>query len=73
MPPFKFERARADRIIAYVRNMRTFDQKNTLIGDAARGRAVFEGKGQCATLPPRERQGAARRARPERHRRLPHA
>jgi cytochrome c oxidase cbb3-type subunit III len=49
MPPFKFEPPELTAVIAYVRNMRTFDQKNTLIGDAAKGRAVFEGKGQCAT------------------------
>jgi len=49
MPPFKFEPPELTAIIAYVRNMRTFDQKNTLIGDADRGRALFEGKGQCAT------------------------
>lgn len=49
MPPFKFEAPELTAIIAYLRNMRTFDQKNTLIGDAARGRALFDGKGQCAT------------------------
>lgn len=49
MPPFKFQVPELTAIIAFIRNMRTFDQKNTLIGDAARGRAVFEGKGQCAT------------------------
>lgn len=49
MPPFKFEVPELTGIIAYIRNMRTFDQKNTLIGDAGRGRALFDGKGQCST------------------------
>jgi putative heme-binding domain-containing protein len=47
MPPFKFEQPEMTAIIAYVRNMRTYDAKNTLIGDASKGRAVFEGKGEC--------------------------
>lgn len=47
MPPFKFDQPELTAVIAYVRNMRTYDAKNTLIGDAARGRAVFETKGTC--------------------------
>lgn len=48
MPPFKFDQPELTAIIAYVRNMRTFDAKDMLIGDAAQGRAVFEGKGECS-------------------------
>jgi putative heme-binding domain-containing protein len=47
MPPFKFDPPELTAIIAYLRNMRDFDAKTALIGDAARGRAVFEGKGEC--------------------------
>lgn len=47
MPPFKFDQPQLTAVIAYVRNMRTYDAKNTLIGDATRGRAVFETKGTC--------------------------
>ena len=35
-------------VVAYLRNMRTFDAKTTLIGDAGRGKMVFDGKGDCA-------------------------
>jgi cytochrome c oxidase cbb3-type subunit III len=48
MPSFKFEPPELTAIIAYLRNMRDFDSRKTLIGDPARGRAVFEGKGECA-------------------------
>jgi cytochrome c oxidase cbb3-type subunit III len=49
MPPFKFQPAELDAIIAFIRA--GFDPGGTAvrIGDAQRGRAVYEGKGQCAT------------------------
>jgi putative heme-binding domain-containing protein len=47
MPPFKFDPPELTAVIAYLRNMRDFDSKTTLIGDAAAGKAVFEGKGEC--------------------------
>ena len=49
MPPFKFEPSELTAVIAYLRNMRDFDSKTTLIGDPARGKAVFEGKGNCTS------------------------
>jgi putative heme-binding domain-containing protein len=49
MPPFKFDGPELTAVIAYLRNMRTFDAKSSLIGDEAKGKAVFEGKGQCGT------------------------
>jgi putative heme-binding domain-containing protein len=49
MPGFKFEGPELTAVIAYLRNMRTFDAKSSLIGDEAKGKAVFEGKGQCGT------------------------
>jgi cytochrome c oxidase cbb3-type subunit 3 len=48
MPPFKFPQPELTAIVAYIRNMRTFDAKDVMIGDAERGRAVFEGKGECS-------------------------
>ena len=47
MPPFKFSQPELMAVIAYIRNMRTFDAKDVLIGDATRGRGLFEGKGEC--------------------------
>jgi putative heme-binding domain-containing protein len=48
MPSFKFEPPELTAVVAYLRNMRDFDAKTTLIGDPARGKVVFEGKGACA-------------------------
>jgi cytochrome c oxidase cbb3-type subunit 3 len=46
MPPHKFENAELTGIVAYVRAMR--DLKAVVSsGDAARGKAIFEGKGAC--------------------------
>jgi cytochrome c oxidase cbb3-type subunit III len=49
MPPFKFQPAELDAIIAFIRA--GFDPEGTAvrIGDALRGRVVYESKGQCAT------------------------
>jgi putative heme-binding domain-containing protein len=52
MPPHNFTDAQAATIVAYLRNMatvRTGAAPAVLrgVGDAARGRALFEGKGQC--------------------------
>lgn len=49
MPSFKFDGPELTAVIAYLRNMRTFDAKSSLIGDEAKGKVVFEGKGQCGT------------------------
>ncbi len=49
MPPFKFDAAEVSGIIAYLRNMNTFDPASVKPGDARRGQAVFDGKGRCAT------------------------
>jgi cytochrome c oxidase cbb3-type subunit 3 len=48
MPSFKFDPPELTAVIAYLRNMRDFDAKTALIGDPARGRMVFDGKGECA-------------------------
>src|SRR5580765_3210836 len=47
MLAFKFDTAELTGIIAYLRNMNSFDRGSTTPGDAARGRIVFEGKGGC--------------------------
>jgi len=49
MPPFALDDTDMAGIIAYLRNMNTFDAATVKAGDAARGRAIFEGKGACVT------------------------
>ena len=54
MPPHNFTDTQAATVVAYLRNMatlRTGAAPTVLrgVGDAARGKALFEGKGQCAT------------------------
>ena len=49
MPAFKFDQTELTGIVAYLRNMNTFDAGSTKHGDAARGRTVFEGKGACGS------------------------
>ena len=48
MPPFALDNAEMAGVIAYLRNMNTFDTATVKAGDVARGRAVFDGKGGCA-------------------------
>jgi len=47
MRGFKLDDAELSGIVAYLRNMATFDNQSVVLGDAARGRALFEGKGAC--------------------------
>src|SRR5438552_12973476 len=47
MPPFALDNAEMAGIIAYLRNMNVFDASAVKTGDAARGRAIFDGKGAC--------------------------
>jgi mono/diheme cytochrome c family protein len=49
MPGRRLDAAEVTGIIAYVRNMRDFNSSSVTLGDRARGQALFEGKGQCAT------------------------
>ncbi len=53
MPPFKFDSSQLNMIVAYLRNMRDFNSKTdshtVKLGEALRGQAVFEAKGQCIT------------------------
>jgi len=48
MLAFRFDAAEIAGIIAFLRNMNTFDRGSVKVGDAARGRAVYDGKGACA-------------------------
>jgi quinoprotein glucose dehydrogenase len=47
MLAFKFDTAELTGIVAYLRNMNSFDRGSTKAGDAARGQLAFEGKGGC--------------------------
>jgi putative heme-binding domain-containing protein len=44
---FKFDAAEIAGIIAYLRNMNNVERASVKLGDADRGRAVFEGRGSC--------------------------
>lgn len=47
MPPFNLDAASLTGLVAFLRNMNTFDHALVLPGDAGRGKALFEGKGAC--------------------------
>lgn len=47
MLAFKFDAPELAAIVAYLRTMNTFDAGAAKVGDASRGRVVFEGKGGC--------------------------
>jgi putative heme-binding domain-containing protein len=48
MPPQALNAAEMAGILAYLRNMNTLDVASVKMGDIARGKAIFEGKGDCA-------------------------
>jgi cytochrome c oxidase cbb3-type subunit III len=49
MPAWHLDAAELAGVIAYLRNMSTFDASAVPLGDPAHGRTVFEGTGQCAS------------------------
>ena len=49
MPPFALDNTDMAGIVAYLRNMNSFDAATVKAGDAARGRALFAGKGNCTS------------------------
>jgi putative heme-binding domain-containing protein len=49
MPPGNYSAVQAGRIVAYLRWLAASGQTATSTGDPTRGRALFEGKGQCLT------------------------
>jgi len=48
MPPNSYADPEIAAIVAYLRNMTRYDPSGTAVGDAARGREIFFGKGDCA-------------------------
>src|SRR5438132_10244043 len=48
MPPGKYSTGELAGLVAYIRSMRDSDTRPAR-GDARRGQALFEGKGNCAT------------------------
>ena len=48
MPAFTFTPSEQTMLVAYLRTMRDVDVRSVPIGDADRGRAVYEGGGKCA-------------------------
>ncbi len=48
MQAFKFDASEIAGIIAYLRNMSSFDRGSVKVGDADRGKIVFDRKGGCA-------------------------
>lgn len=49
MTPFKFTPAEQAGIVAYIRSMNSLEPGSVKLGDVARGRAIFDGKGACLT------------------------
>jgi putative heme-binding domain-containing protein len=49
MQPFKFGASELTGIVSYLRNMNSFDARGLLVGDAARGKALFKSAGNCAS------------------------
>ena len=48
MAPFTFGASELTGIVSYLRNMNSYDARGGLIGNAPRGKAIFEGAGNCA-------------------------
>ncbi|HVY34048.1 MAG TPA: c-type cytochrome [Caulobacteraceae bacterium] len=49
MPAFKLDPTEVTGLVAYIRNFNSVDRSTIKLGDAARGKAIFEGKGECGT------------------------
>ena len=47
MPPFDLRRRETENLLHYIRSLRETITHSSAAGDAARGRAIFEGKGAC--------------------------
>ena len=47
MQAFKLDPSEIAGIVAFLRNMNSFDRGSVKAGDAGRGRSTFEGKGEC--------------------------
>ena len=49
MPPGDYSQSELTALVAYLRNMRSLDPGDVTLGDADRGRALFAGRGDCAS------------------------
>ncbi len=49
MPPGNFSESQALTVVAYLRSLASASNVTVVAGDAGRGKAIFEGKGQCAS------------------------
>ena len=49
MPAFRMDPTELTGIVAYLRNFSAVDRASIKLGDGARGKALFEGKGQCGS------------------------
>ena len=49
MQPFAFGASELTGIVSYLRNMNSFDGQGFMVGDAARGHALFAGAGNCVS------------------------
>jgi len=49
MQPFAFGASELTGIVSYLRNMSSFDARGLMVGDAARGKTLFAGAGNCAS------------------------
>lgn len=49
MPPSNYSEGQAGTIVAYVRSLADAPKGAVALGNAARGKSLFEGKGQCLT------------------------
>src|SRR5580692_9927314 len=49
MQPFTFGASELTGIVSYLRNMSSFKASGLMVGDPARGRALFEGAGNCVS------------------------
>ena len=47
MPPFRLSDSELTMLVAYIRNMRDFEARSVTLGDATRGKGLFEGAGAC--------------------------
>jgi len=58
MPPFRLSDSELTMLVAYIRNMRDFDALSVTLGDATRGKGLFEGAGACTSCHRRVADGA---------------
>ena len=49
MPPFTFTQSELNAVVAYIRSGLDVNSRAAVVGNAARGRAIFENKGMCTT------------------------